>query len=57
MCLRMSGQYCVGVGTLWSWHTHMYGCEGVGRSGGRSHQQLSGLTYSRPDAALRSVRT
>lgn len=31
MCLRMPGQYCVGVGTLWSWHTHVYGCEGGGQ--------------------------
>lgn len=29
--LRMSGQYCVGVGTLWSWYTHVCGCKGVGR--------------------------
>lgn len=29
--LRMSGQYCVGVGTLWSWYTHVCGCEGVGQ--------------------------
>lgn len=42
--LRLFGQYCVGVGTLWSWYTHVCGCEGVGRAaevhGGSSHQQL-----------------